>query len=46
MRRVVVTGLGVLFVGIWLWALDGPGGYMLKTPSATAPAPQSTTTHA
>ena len=36
---VVIAGLGVLFLGIWLWALEGPGGYMLKTPVAPAPAP-------
>jgi hypothetical protein len=22
-----------MFLGVWLWALEGPGGYMLKTPS-------------
>ena len=27
---VVISGLGVMFFGIWLWALEGPGGYMLK----------------
>ena len=30
---MVIAGLGVMFMGIWLWALEGPGGYMLKTPS-------------
>jgi cytochrome c oxidase subunit 1 len=34
----VVSGLGVLFLGIWLWALEGPGGYQLITPAA-APSP-------
>ena len=32
---MVIGGLGVLFLGIWLWALEGPGGYMLKTPAAS-----------
>jgi hypothetical protein len=44
---LVITGLTVLFVGIWLWALEGPGGYMLKTPVAPSssgqPAPAATT---
>jgi cytochrome c oxidase subunit 1 len=30
---VVISGVGIMFLGIWLWALEGPGGYMLKTPS-------------
>jgi hypothetical protein len=29
----VISGVGIMFLGIWLWALEGPGGYMLKTPS-------------
>ena len=40
---LVIGGLGVLFLGIWLWALEGPGGYMLKTPApAGRPAPAAT----
>jgi hypothetical protein len=31
----------VLFAGIWFWALEGPGGYMLKTP-AVSPTPAGT----
>ena len=37
---LVITGLVVLIAGIWLWALEGPGGYMLTTPTNTAPANQ------
>jgi cytochrome c oxidase subunit 1 len=36
---LVIAGLGVLFLGIWLWAIEGPGGYHLKTPSAKSVAP-------
>jgi hypothetical protein len=32
----VITGLAVVFLGIWLWALEGPGGYQLKTPAPVA----------
>ena len=40
---MVIGGLGVLFLGIWLWALEGPGGYMLKTPAASGtPVPTET----
>jgi cytochrome c oxidase subunit 1 len=43
---LVISGLGVLFLGIWLWALEGPGGYMLKTPAPSgAPAPAETVAH-
>ena len=43
---IVIAGLGVLFLGIWLWALEGPGGYMLKTPAPSgAPAPAETVAH-
>ena len=35
---IVVGGVAVLFAGIWFWALEGPGGYMLKTP-AVSPTP-------
>ena len=43
---VVIAGLGILFLGIWLWALEGPGGYMLKTPAASGtPAPAETAAH-
>jgi cytochrome c oxidase subunit 1 len=41
---IVIAGIGILFLGIWLWALEGPGGYMLKTPSgSTSPSPVSAT---
>jgi cytochrome c oxidase subunit 1 len=37
---IVITGLATLFLGIWLWALEGPGGYQLRTPaSSPSPAP-------
>jgi cytochrome c oxidase subunit 1 len=39
---LVIAGLGVLFLGIWLWAIEGPGGYHLKTPSAKSVAPTPT----
>jgi len=43
---MVIGGLGVLFLGIWLWALEGPGGYMLKTPvNRDAPVPTETAAH-
>jgi len=43
---LVISGLGVLFLGIWLWALEGPGGYMLKTPAASGtPVPAETVAH-
>jgi hypothetical protein len=43
---LVIGGLGVLFLGIWLWALEGPGGYMLKTPAASGtPVPTETVAH-
>jgi len=41
---VIISGLAVLFLGIWLWALEGPGGYMLKTPTSTSPAPATANT--
>jgi len=41
---VVISGLGVMFLGIWLWALEGPGGYMLKTPTKTSPTPVTANT--
>jgi cytochrome c oxidase subunit 1 len=37
---IVVAGLAIVFLGIWLWALEGPGGYQLRTPaSSPSPAP-------
>ena len=27
-----IVGLAIVFLGVALWALEGPGGYMLKTP--------------
>ncbi len=40
------VAIGVLFVGVWLWALEGPGGYMLKTPAPSgSPAPAETVAH-
>jgi hypothetical protein len=37
---VVVAGLATVFLGIWLWSLEGPGGYQLRTPApAPTPAP-------
>jgi cytochrome c oxidase subunit 1 len=46
MGWLVIAGLTVMFVGIWLWALEGPGGYMLKTPAGnSSPAPQAAVTH-
>ena len=41
---VVISGLGVMFLGIWLWALEGPGGYMLKTPTKSSPTPATANT--
>jgi hypothetical protein len=41
---VVISGLGVMFLGILLWALEGPGGYMLKTPTSSSPAPVTANT--
>ena len=44
---VALFGLGLTVVSIFLWALEGPGGYYLKPPSSdglmaapVAPAPQ------
>jgi hypothetical protein len=37
---IVIGGLAIVFLGIWLWALEGPGGYQLRTPaSSPSPAP-------
>ena len=45
MGWLVISGLVVMFIGIWLWALEGPGGYMLKTPAlgSTPSTPTYTT---
>ncbi len=41
-----IGGLGTVVLGIYLWALEGPGGYHLKTPApkpspTPAPAPEA-----
>lgn len=43
-----IFGLCLLFLGIYLWAIEGPGGYHIKTPRPddSSPDPTQTPDHA